>query len=184
MSGFKKKISRQVTMLTDIDHFKDFFQEHLDAIYRFAYRFTGDPDVARDVAQEAFIRLHERRASFPTGEKARSFLYTTARNACLDHIKHRKIEQLYIENHSREDVGDDETFLHEVTYQETHRLLHAAIEKLSPRGRAIILHGMNGKNNAEIAGEMHLSINTVKTLKKTAYAALRELLKHVRSLLF
>ncbi|MDR0544820.1 MAG: RNA polymerase sigma factor [Odoribacteraceae bacterium] len=166
-------------MLTESDRFKSFFREHLETIYRFARGFTGNADVARDVAQEAFIRLYERRSDFASREKARSFLYTTAKNSCLDYLKHRKVEQQYLmEQPSDEERAEnlEEEFLHEVTYQETLRILRAAIEKLPPRGRAIILHSMNGKTNTEIAEEMQVSVNTIKTLKKSAYATLRELL--------
>jgi RNA polymerase sigma-70 factor (ECF subfamily) len=169
-------------MLRDDAQFKLFFREHLEAVHRFARSYTGDPDVARDIAQEAFIRLHERRADFDAREKARSFLYVTARNGCLDYLKHRKIERQYL--HERALAGEgDEGFLHEVTYQETARLVRAAVDRLSPRGRDVILHGMNGKNNDEIAAAMHVSVNTVKTLKKGAYATLRRLLGNALSLL-
>jgi RNA polymerase sigma-70 factor (ECF subfamily) len=163
-------------MLTERDHFNVFFHEHLEAIYRFARRFAGDHDIARDIAQDAFIRLYERRGAFASGEQARSFLYITARNACLDYMKHKKIEQQYRDAPREEYQDREQTFLDEVTYQETCRCLHAAIEKLPPRGRAVILHGMEGKNNLEIAGAMQVSVNTVKSLKKAAYAALRTFL--------
>jgi RNA polymerase sigma-70 factor (ECF subfamily) len=175
-------------MLTDRNEFRLFFQEYLEPVSRLARRFAGDPDVARDAAQEAFIRLYERREKFDSREKARSFLYTTAKNYCLDYLKHRKIEQQYYQQQSpaeeeeNERADDESELLHEITYQETLHLVHAAIKKLSPRGRAIILHGMNGKNNAEIAEAMQISVNTVKTLKKGAYATLRELLKNALSL--
>ncbi|MDR2130501.1 MAG: RNA polymerase sigma-70 factor [Odoribacteraceae bacterium] len=176
-------------MLTGKDEFKHFFQEHLEAIHRFARHYTGDGDVARDIAQEAFIRLHEQAGNFASREKARSFLYTTVRNGCLDYLRHQKIERQYSRHHrlvtpENDTAEDEEVFLHELTYQETARLLHAAIAQLPPRGRTVILHGMSGKNNTEIAEAMHVSVNTVKTLKKGAYAALRELLKHLLSLLF
>ncbi|MDR1274573.1 MAG: sigma-70 family RNA polymerase sigma factor, partial [Odoribacteraceae bacterium] len=174
-------------MLTDRNEFRLFFQEYLEPVSRLARRFAGDPDVARDAAQEAFVRLYERKEKFESREKAKSFLYTTAKNYCLDYLKHRKVEQQYYRQQfpagegEREEADEGPGFLHEITYQETLHLVHAAIKQLSPRGRAIILHGMNGKNNAEIAEAMHISVNTVKTLKKGAYATLRELLKNAFS---
>jgi RNA polymerase sigma-70 factor (ECF subfamily) len=166
-------------MLTSNDEFKLFFQEHFEPLYRFARKYTGDAEIARDMAQESFTRLYERRAAFDSWEKARSFLYTATRNGCLDHLKHLKTRRRYLPDDSDDDTG----FLHEVTYQETSRLLHAAIARLPPRGRAVILHSMNGKNNDEIATAMQVSVNTVKTLKKGAYATLRALLRNALLLL-
>jgi RNA polymerase sigma-70 factor (ECF subfamily) len=166
-------------MWTDNNEFKLFFQEYLGPVTRFARHFTGDTDSARDIAQEAFIRLHERREAFGSVEKAKSFLYVATRNACLDHLKHRRIMRQY--HRDSPSPREEAAFLHEITYQETFRLLHDAISRLAPRARAIILHGMNGKNNAEIAEAMKVSVNTVKTLKKGAYATLREMLRDALS---
>jgi RNA polymerase sigma-70 factor (ECF subfamily) len=166
-----------------------FFQEYLEPVTRFAKRYTGNGEVAGDIAQESFIRLYQRWGRFDSPEKAKSFLYTTVRNGCLDYLKHLNIEKRYFneqqpgDNPARGLPGDDDEFLHEVTYQETLRVVRAAIQKLSPRGRDIIIYGMNGKNNSEIAETMHISVNTVKTLKKDAYATLRELLKRLVCLL-
>jgi RNA polymerase sigma-70 factor (ECF subfamily) len=177
--GDERDVFNDDIMWTDNNEFKLFFQEYLGPVTRFARHFTGDADVARDIAQDAFIRLHERRDAFDSVEKAKSFLYVATRNACLDHLKHRRIMQEY--QRERPSPREEAAFLHEITYQETFRLLHDAIAHLSPRSRAIILHGMNGKNNAEIAEAMQISINTVKTLKKSAYATLREMLKDALS---
>ena len=61
--------------------------------------------------------------------------------------------------------------------QDTLRILHQAIDTLPPQTRKIILLGLNGKNNNEIAETLNISVNTVKSLKKSAYTSLREQLK-------
>jgi RNA polymerase sigma-70 factor (ECF subfamily) len=57
------------------------------------------------------------------------------------------------------------------------RILHQAIDTLPPQTRKIILLGLNGKNNNEIAEALNISVNTVKSLKKSAYTSLRGQLK-------
>lgn len=140
-----------------------------------AYLWGGDA-IARDITQDTFIRLYERRRDFDVPEKAKSFIYITARNLCLDHLKHQKIKQQYQQTQSVS-KAEDPDFLHEITYQETLRILHQAIDTLPPQTRKIILLGLNGKNNNEIAETLNISVNTVKSLKKSAYTSLREQLK-------
>ncbi len=154
--------------------FKTFFEAYFEPVYRFAKKYTEETAVARDIAQETFIRLYERRTGFDALEKARSFAYATAHHLCLDHLKHHKVTQQY----SRDSLEEEEKyfFLHEITYQETLRLLHQAIEELPPQARTIILLGLEGQNNQEIAEILNISVNTVKTLKKSAYKKLREVL--------
>ena len=155
-------------MLTNSQGFKRFFELYFEPVYRFVRKYTEEDAIARDITQDTFIRLYERRRDFDVPEKAKSFIYITARNLCLDHLKHQK---------NKTTIPTDPDFLHEITYQETLRILHQAIDTLPPQTRKIILLGLNGKNNNEIAEALNISVNTVKSLKKSAYTSLRGQLK-------
>ena len=137
-------------MLTNSQGFKRFFELYFEPVYRFVRKYTEEDAIARDITQDTFIRLYERRRDFDVPEKAKSFIYITARNLCLDHLKHQKIKQQYQQTQSVSEAKDPD-FLHEITYQETLRILHQAIDTLPPQTRKIILLGLNGKNNNEIA---------------------------------
>ena len=104
-------------MLTNNRDFKIFFQEYFEPVYRFTRKYTADDDLARDVTQESFIRLYERRADFNTNEQAKSFVYLTARNLCLDHLRHKSIEKEYLQQ--LPPLEEDPTVLKEITLQET-----------------------------------------------------------------
>ena len=95
----------------------------------------------------------------------------------------RKIKQQYQQTQSVSEAKDPD-FLHEITYQETLRILHQAIDTLPPQTRKIILLGLNGKNNNEIAEALNISVNTVKTQMKIAYKTLRQLKDPMLFLLF
>lgn len=161
-------------MLSNEKNYRKFFNAHYETAVRLAAHYLRDTAAAEDIAQEAFIRLYQNRTAFDTPEKAKSYLYTTVKNLALNHLRHRKIEQEYLSTLTPEQI--QKSFLHEITYQETLRLLHAAIDTLPDQTRQIILLGLDGKNNAEIAAHLSISVNTVKSLKKTAYARLRALL--------
>ena len=164
-------------MLTDSREFESFFQEYFESVFQLARKYTKEEDDARDITQESFIRLYEKRADFDCWEKAKSFVYTTAHNLCLDYLKHKKIESEYIETIRWEtEEAEEQFFTEEVTYQEALRLLYAAIDRLPEQTKAVILAGLEDKNNNEIADSLNISVNTVKTLKKNAYKMLRELL--------
>lgn len=61
-----------------------------------------------------------------------------------------------------------------VTLRETIRILYDAIDRLPPQSQKIILLNLQGKNNNEVAEELNISVNTVKSLKKSAYMTLRK----------
>ena len=58
------------------------------------------------------------------------------------------------------------------------------INKLSETSRKILLRSLDGYSNEEIAEELGVSVNTVKTHKARSYIVLRQNLGHLRSLVF
>ena len=51
------------------EQFESLFGAHFPRLYRFLDRLSGDPDLAADLAQEAFVRLH-RRGTMPDSPEA------------------------------------------------------------------------------------------------------------------
>lgn len=164
-------------ILANHQEYKAFFLKHFEAVFQFTRKFIGNTEDARDITQEAFIKLYERRADFDVPEKAKAFVYTTAHNRCLDYLRHKKIEQEYAKEMLEEtEEAEEPRFLQEVTYQETLRMLHEAIDRLPKQTRQVILESLDGKSNPEIAEALDISPNTVKALKRNAYQFLRNAL--------
>lgn len=155
--------------------FEVFFTDFFIPVCRFIQRYTGEEEAA-DIAQEVFVKVYNRWSEFATTENARAFLYTIARNMCLDHLKHQRAENNYILSFPANNEVVEQTFLKEVTRQETFRILYRAIGQLPDQTRQVILYSLEGHSVQEVGDKMGISINTVKTLKKNAYAALRTLL--------
>ena len=155
--------------------FKVFFTDFFIPVCRFIQRYIREEEAA-DIAQEVFVRVYERWTEFATTENSRSFLYTIARNLSLDYLKHKRAENNYMLAFPENNEIVEETFLKEVTRQETFRILYSAIEQLPAQTRQVILCSLEGNTVQEVGDKLGISINTVKTLKKNAYTALRNLL--------
>ena len=155
--------------------FKAFFETFFIPVYTLMQRYTGERELSRDFTQEAFVRVFEHWGEFETEENAKAFLYTVARRIYLDHCKHQKIENQY-QNRVNEENTEEYDFLKEVTQQEVSRILYDAVDKLPSQTRSIILLNLKGLNNTEVAERLGVSVNTIKSLKKSAYVTLRTLL--------
>lgn len=155
--------------------FKSFFEEFYPPVYSFLTNYSADGELAKDLAQDIFLKVYEKRGEIGEISHAKAFLYTTARRLYLDHCKHSQVEEQYADNH-RKDPSDDDAFLHEVTVQETLRILYDAIDRLPPQTQKIVRLHLQEKSNQEIADALNISINTVKSLKKSAYTTLRDIL--------
>jgi RNA polymerase sigma-70 factor (ECF subfamily) len=143
------------------------------ALSAFGYKYVPDVAAVEDMVQEAFISLWEKRGDFHHLNALKSFLYTSVRNKCLNHLKHisvqRKNEAALVY-----ELESDHRFDHHVIEEETFRQLLTEILGLPQAAQQIMILALNGLKNPEIADELGVSVNTVKTQKKIAYAKLKD----------
>lgn len=68
-------------------------EEQYDKIYRYCYFKVHQREIAEDITQETFLRFLESSDYVNTG-KAMQYLYTIARNLCVDEYRRQKAEVL------------------------------------------------------------------------------------------
>lgn len=159
---------------------KQFFESFYPSVYIFARKYLRDTDIAEDIAQDAFVEFWNRKEQFDDMNAVKGFIYTVTKNKCLNHIKTTNIRQKILRNK----LMSDEYFYELVQEEETYRIVHSAVNGLAAKSRNIVLLSMEGYKNKEIAKELDVSVNTVKTLKKNAYKELKEKLKGYVFILF
>lgn len=155
--------------------FNGIFGRLFPHMYMLASRILKNEDLGKDIAQEAFVKLWQNDTEEFASEKAlQAYLYVLVKNACISHFRKEK----KINNTSIEDGLDviQQSFLNEILREETYKLLHEAINELSPQAELIMRLALNGYSNEDMANELQITINSVKTVKKRAYKKLRELL--------
>lgn len=162
--------------------FADFYREYFSLFLSFASRFLNEREAARDVVQDVFIDYLKRRHSFLELIQIKVFFYRSIRNKCLNLIAKEKTRNKYIGY--QETSTDNEYFLNAVIREEAAFMLYKEMEKLSPTGRQILEMALDGKSNEEIATQLSISVNTVKTHKARSYAQLRKQLSDLQLLLF
>ncbi len=155
--------------------FESVFKEYFKALTIYAKGYVQDLDTAKDITQETFIKLYEKRDELVIHTSLKSFLYTTIRNRCLDYIKLHKIHQqhknsiLYQSSISVEEEDTDR-----IRYAELKEKIHKAIKTLPTQNQKIfMLSRFNGKSNQEIAEELNLSKRTVETHISNAIKKIR-----------
>jgi RNA polymerase sigma-70 factor (ECF subfamily) len=74
----------------DPDAFRDVVQEHGRALFRLAFRMTGDAATAEDVVQEAFMKAHRSFASYDGRAQLGTWLHRIAANCALDVLRRRQ----------------------------------------------------------------------------------------------
>ena len=70
--------------------FENLTQPHVDALWRTAFRMTGDRDAADDLTQEACLRAYRSFSRFKPGSNYRAWIFRILTNLCLDHLRREK----------------------------------------------------------------------------------------------
>lgn len=127
-------------------------------------RFPSVQDVD-DLVQEAYARLLRMRE---TGSIAcpRAFLFVTARNLALNHLRHqRRLPQDGGEEEGFANVQDENASIRDsIASAEDLRLLMRAIETLPPRCRQILtLRKIYGLSQKAVAEQLQISEHTVES---------------------
>lgn len=153
-------------------HLKSLFDLLYLRLCRFADQIISDSATAEDIVQEAFIKFWQRNAEIKDLPAIKTFLYVMVRNACLNHLKHQKVVQKFAQTQT--EVAEEAAVLKAEVWGEVHR----AIASLPEGCRNVFkLSYLEGLKNQEIADELKISINTVKTQKARALELLKLRLK-------
>jgi len=139
-------------------------------VYRYAYRLTGSQTDAEDVTQQAFLMAQDRWEQLRDEEKAKSWLFTIARNAWLKELRgSRDRVSCFLD----ELPGPPAPAVAEFDDEQLQSALSALPEEFrSP----VILFYFHEFSYREIAATMGVPIGTVMSRLARAKALLRQLL--------
>ncbi len=144
---------------------------------RFAFGYLNDVDTAREIVQDIFISLWNKRDTIDPDKKVKSYLYTSVRNRCLNHIRdHKKFRSLYLDVEIEREIPDQDPDLFSVS--ETKTKIEKALDKLPAKCREVFeLSRFEELKYMEIADRLNISIKTVEVQVSKALRILREELK-------
>lgn len=162
---------------------KEIFDSYYESLVLYANRFLLLRDACEDLVQDIFVDFWEKDLSFPDEISLKVYLYKSARNKCYNVIKHNKVKNLYGVNHLRQ-IEDDEVFLKHILEEEIVRKLYHLIDALPKRKKEIIKLSLKGLKNKEIAENLNIQLQTVKTLKSQSYTILREEFKEISAIVY
>lgn len=171
----------------DITAFEVLIRRHQNGVFNFIVRFLGNREVAEEVFQEAFLKVHQAADRYLPNGKFTTWLYTIVRNLCVDTFRRRKIREAV----SLDDRGENgERNLSDTiagdnipadvlsSASEIESVLEKALAKLNEDQREVfLLREKEGLKFEEIAEVTGVSVNTVKSRMRYALEALRRNLK-------
>lgn len=141
--------------------------DHADGVYRFILKSIRDSDTAKDIVQDAFTKMWEKRKNVD-GKKAKSYLFTAAYHTMIDYIRRDRkgnVDDGYLER----------TLVDYNSYSDIQEVLKDALDTLPEVQKSVILlrdyEGYNYKEIGEIVG---LNESQVKVYIYRARVALKK----------
>ena len=169
----------------EVRAFEVLLSRHRKPVYNFILRFVGDSETAEDLLQEAFMRVIKGAEAYKRQAKFTTWLYTIARNLCVDQTrrrKHRKHASLDAPMDASEESGtlmdvipgNEMASDRKSVNKQLHEQMQRAIAGLSEEQREVFLMreflDMPFKQIADVVG---VPENTVKSRMRYALEKLR-----------
>jgi RNA polymerase sigma-70 factor (ECF subfamily) len=164
--------------------FEELFKTHYKGMCFFAMQYVKDYESAKEIVQDAFISLWEKRAFIDPTKQVKSYLSATVHNRCLNFLRDNKrfngdllsLEHLYPENTV---MPPDRLVEKEIQLK-----IGKAIDELPEKCREIFrLNRFEHLKYQEIADKLGISVKTVETQMSKALQHMRIHLKEYLSLL-
>ena len=163
--------------ICDHRHFKVIFETHCESLRNFMYYKCGDLYLAEDLAQFAFVKLWDN-CKKVVYEKAKSFLYTVAKNRFLNEVAHKRVVLQYSAEPRR--TADLESPHFKMEEQEFMERLQDAIGQLPEGQREVfLLNRVDKKTYVEIASMLGVSQTAVEKRMQKALIKMRKIVKNI-----
>jgi RNA polymerase sigma-70 factor (ECF subfamily) len=153
--------------------------DHLEAVYRYAFRLTGAAADAEDLAQQVFLLAQQKLGQLRKPEKARAWLFAILRNCFVRELQRRQpvsatdlgLDLGTVADETSADEAADE--LEKVEAVDAQRL-QQALDELSAEFRLVLtMFYFEDCSYREIAAALDLPIGTVMSRLSRAKARLR-----------
>ncbi|SET04789.1 RNA polymerase sigma-70 factor, ECF subfamily [Draconibacterium orientale] len=165
------------------EYFRNIFNEYFQPLCHLSIHYLNDEEEAKEIVQDAFLKLWEKREELNPDSNLKNFLFTLVKNNCLNIIKrrqvvlkhHEKIKWMEMHYQYESLFRIDDNYLN---FEELKDKIEQAIEKLPKNCRLVFeMSRFEELKNREIAEQLGISQKTVEAHLTKALKILRKELK-------
>lgn len=162
--------------MEDLSKIEALFKEHYSFLCVVAYKVVEDDEVARDIVQNFFLYCLDKISTIAVQVSFKNYAFRAVRNAALSHRKKvKKVDYndelllqaaAHLASQQDQDTQEEE--------KERDKILWDIIGQMPEKRRHVfLLSNKEGLKYTEIAAQLDISVNTVKTHIKLSYEFLR-----------
>lgn len=157
-------------------------ERYLTPVYRFAYGYVRDKDIAEDITQETFVKVWKHLKKFDTSKPFKTWVLTIVKRTALDHLRKKKL--VPFSTFDTESGGNSvvdtladtaPSIIEQLSQEEDKNTVIKMLNSLSDKYRHVLhLRYYAGLNFREIGERLGESLNTVKSRHRRALASLKK----------
>ncbi len=165
--------------------FEHLYMKYWALLYVHSLKMIQNEEVARDIVQDLFVKLWEKRNEIHINEALKFYLYRSVRNLTINQINNNKQLQNNLDSFSAFIAENQMENDAETDFAELVRLVEKEIAHLPKKMKLIFqMSRYQGLSYQEIAEELDLSIHTVKKTISRAIKMLRTQIQYFFTFFF
>lgn len=147
----------------EVKSFDILFENYSAKLYRFSFSLLKNHEDSKEIVQETFYRVWEKRHDIDSSKSFRAFLFTISYHLIIDHLRLKLKDQEY-RKFLKEYFKTEEVKVDMVTdYETLNQQISAIIEELPAKRKQIFtLSREQGLSHKEIAEKLNISVKTVE----------------------
>lgn len=172
--------------------FRKIYMSYFLRMKYFACEYVISEEDAENIVQDVFTELWEKKELLNHDINILSFLFTSIKNRCIDHLRHQVVERNAVDQMQEEyrislrmkleslELFDQNLF----SAEDIENIIQQAINSLPEKCREIFIKSkIEGRKQKEIARELNVTLKTVENQMNIAYKKLKQELKDYLPLL-
>ena len=161
------------------NEFKQRFLPLQALLFTVARRYMGNDDDAKDVLQEAMLKLWTMRGKLSTVNDDKAFCSTLVRNMCIDFLR-RKAAPGSETPVEKIQLASGVSASQDIERQQTATIINRCLQALPPRQQQVLtLRDINGCSMEEIERATGLNAVNIRVTLSRARNALKQMLKGI-----
>jgi RNA polymerase sigma-70 factor, ECF subfamily len=165
--------------------YEQMFKTYYSMLFNYAREIVKNQIQAEEIVVETFMKIWSKRQEINIETSLKPYLFRSVYNACINHIRHKAIEDKYqayfvhhIQTNDNFRIDTSNMPLNKILYKELEVVVEKSIEKLPPQCQEMFrLSRFENLSNDEIAEKLGVTVNTVRTQIAIARTKMKDFMK-------
>ncbi len=154
------------------DYLEQLMNQYYSQLCVVSVQYVDSLEIAEDIVQDIFLHFWEEKKLLSADTNPKAYLFRSVRNASIDYIR-RNNYRVFTDLEEANLISDENINNEELSVQ--YERLHRLIDQLPSQEKSVLMAiVVDNKKYKEVAEEMNISVNTVKTHFARALKTLRK----------